>query len=88
MEDLGMSLDKDEFIDAATRLYDTVSLPEKNIMLSRKPPQNQQPVQQRSLSRDRRDFKPKLNPKSLKMAEQMRMGNSRSNSVQDRLIEK
>jgi len=38
MEDLGMSLDKDEFIDAATRLYDTVSLPEKNIMLSRKPP--------------------------------------------------
>ena len=36
MEELGMTLDRDEFVDAAKRLYDTVSLPEKDILASRK----------------------------------------------------
>jgi hypothetical protein len=35
MEELGMSLDQDEFIDAASRLYETVSLPEKNTLVNR-----------------------------------------------------
>ena len=31
-----MSLDEDEFIDAACRLYETVSLPEKEILVNRR----------------------------------------------------
>lgn len=33
MEELGQTLDEDEFIDAAGRLYESVPLPEKNILL-------------------------------------------------------
>lgn len=33
MEELGQTLDEDEFIDAAGRLYEAVPLPEKNIIL-------------------------------------------------------
>ena len=36
MEELGMNLDREEFIDAATRLYESVSLPEKNILVNRR----------------------------------------------------
>jgi hypothetical protein len=36
MEELGMSLDQDEFIDAACRLYESVTLPEKNLLVNRK----------------------------------------------------
>jgi hypothetical protein len=36
MEELGMTLDEEEFIDAASRLYDSVSLPEKNVLTSKK----------------------------------------------------
>jgi len=36
MEELGMSLDQDEFIDAACRLHDSVSLPEKDILVTRR----------------------------------------------------
>lgn len=36
MEELGMSLNQDEFIDAAQRLYITVTLPEKNLLANRK----------------------------------------------------
>jgi hypothetical protein len=36
MEELGMTLDEDEFIDAALRLYDSVSLPDKNLLANRK----------------------------------------------------
>jgi len=34
MEDLGMNLNQNEFIEAASRLYDSVSLPEKSLMLN------------------------------------------------------
>lgn len=37
MEELGMSLDKQEFIEAANRLYNSVSYPDKNILKTRKP---------------------------------------------------
>ena len=33
MEELGQTLDEEEFIDAAGRLYDSVPLPQKNIIL-------------------------------------------------------
>jgi hypothetical protein len=36
MEELGMTLNLDEFMDAAFRLYKTVSLPEKAILVQRK----------------------------------------------------
>jgi 5S rRNA maturation endonuclease (ribonuclease M5) len=36
MEELGQSLDVEEFIDASMRLYETLKLPEKNLILSLK----------------------------------------------------
>jgi hypothetical protein len=33
MEEMGQTLDEEEFIDAAGRLYDSVSLPEKNVII-------------------------------------------------------
>jgi len=30
-----MSLDQDEFIDAAQRLYESITLPEKNVLVNR-----------------------------------------------------
>jgi hypothetical protein len=35
MEELGMTLDQDEFIDAACRLYESVTLPERNLLVNR-----------------------------------------------------
>jgi hypothetical protein len=34
MEELGQTLDEDEFCDALSRLYESVPLPEKNLILS------------------------------------------------------
>ncbi len=36
MEELGQTLDEEEFIDAAGRLYESVPLPQKNIILKLK----------------------------------------------------
>jgi hypothetical protein len=36
MEELEMVLDEEEFIDAASRLYDTLTLPEKDILIGRR----------------------------------------------------
>ena len=36
MEELGQTLDEDEFIDALSRLYDSITIPEKNIILQQK----------------------------------------------------
>jgi len=35
MEEMGMSLNLEEFQDAANRLYKSVSLPEKNVLVKR-----------------------------------------------------
>ena len=40
MEELGQTLDEDEFIDAAGRLYESIPIPEKNIILQHKPKDN------------------------------------------------
>jgi hypothetical protein len=36
MEELGMTLDEEEFIDAACRLYESVTLPERDILVNRR----------------------------------------------------
>lgn len=36
MEELGQTLDEDEFIDAIGRLYDSVTVPEKTILMQQK----------------------------------------------------
>jgi hypothetical protein len=36
MEELGMTLNQDEFLDAAFRLYEAVSLPERDVLVNRK----------------------------------------------------
>jgi len=36
MEELGMTLDEEEFVDAAARLYDSISLPEKKILTNKR----------------------------------------------------
>jgi len=33
MEELGQSLDEEEFVESVCRLYDSVSLPEKKILM-------------------------------------------------------
>lgn len=74
MEELGMTLDRDEFVDAAKRLYDTVSLPEKDILASRKQRSrsNSTRVQNQNVTdreKQKEMFKPKLNATSLKIAQ-------------------
>ncbi|CDW91726.1 UNKNOWN [Stylonychia lemnae] len=63
MEELGQTLDEDEFIDAAGRLYDSVPLPQKNIIL-----QTKQKWSEKSKIQQDLQFKPQLNPNSLKIA--------------------
>lgn len=36
MEEMGQTLDEEEFIDALGRLYDSVTVPEKNILIQQK----------------------------------------------------
>ena len=36
MEELGMTLDEEEFVDAACRLYEAVTLPERDVLVNRR----------------------------------------------------
>jgi hypothetical protein len=92
MEELGMSLDQDEFIDAACRLHDSVPLPEKGILVSRR--QRSRSNSQRAstgptyAASDRgsaeQSFRPSLNRNSLRMAERRNQSKGSSN-VAERL---
>ena len=69
-----MSLNQEEFLDAACRLYETVTLPEKNVLANRKERSRSGSVralQKAAEDEDlkKRAFKPKLNPNSLRIAE-------------------
>ena len=94
MEELGMNLDREEFIDAATRLYESVSLPEKNILVNRRFGTRSSSARARSSTygdsaTSQALFKPRLNANSLKMAE--KINNSGYNGhakVADRLLDK
>lgn len=94
MEELGMNLDREEFVDAATRLYESVSLPEKNILVNRKFRDRSNSARAQSSTFDDSDkskglFKPKLNANSLKMAEKINSsGYNGQNKVADRLLDK
>lgn len=64
MEELEQSLDVEEFIDASMRLYETLKLPEKNIILSLKDQwQKEKPSENVEYT-----FHPKLNKNSLRIA--------------------
>mmetsp|Transcript_23973 Transcript_23973/g.36770 ORF Transcript_23973/g.36770 Transcript_23973/m.36770 type:complete len:92 (-) Transcript_23973:1176-1451(-) len=73
MEELGESLDREEFIDAAKRLYDSLNLADKNVLIKRNARLRSNSARARSESVDEFEksktmFRPKLNPNSLKMA--------------------
>lgn len=91
-----MNLDREEFIDAATRLYESVSLPEKNILVDRRQrnrsnsaratPSNSEKYNKLS---SQELFKPKLNANSLKLAEKINSSGYHGQSkVADRLLDK
>lgn len=73
MEELGETLDREEFIDACKRLHDSLNLADKNILVKRDSRLRSSSARARSQSvedfeRSKNNFKPKLNPNSLKMA--------------------
>jgi hypothetical protein len=69
MEEMGMSLNLEEFIDAANRLYKSVSLPEKNILVKR-----QRSNSARSRQEAEPKFQPKINENSKRLAERKNSG--------------
>ena len=58
MEELGQNLDEEEFIDAVCRLYDVVSIPDKNILISNK---DKWDNNRSKIDSNRGSFKPQLN---------------------------
>jgi hypothetical protein len=67
MEELNQALDQEEFVDAVNRLYDTLSLPDKNT-LSLKPNARDRSASNKRKHGPEYDFKPKINPKSKNLA--------------------
>ena len=76
MDELCHSLDADEFIDAVGRLYDSVSMPEKSILLL-KPDQRQRSVSNKRKHDQGHEYKPKINERSRKMADRKNQGQNR-----------
>jgi hypothetical protein len=79
MEEMGMSLNLEEFIDATKRLYKSVSLPEKNVLVKRR----RSSSARKSVDTDHETFQPNINSRSRRIAS--RHG---SNDVGDRLYNK
>ena len=84
MDELCHSLDADEFIDAVKRLYDSVSMPEKNILML-KPDQRQRSISNKRKHDQGYEYKPKINEKSRKIADRKHQGQNRD--VGHRLFE-
>ena len=76
MEELGISLNQEEFVDAADRLYRAISLPDKNVLV--KTTRSTKDTLQQSSEM----FKPQINPMSRKLANQRR-----DKDVADRLYD-
>lgn len=72
MEELEHTLDLEEFIDASMRLYDTLKIPEKNLILLMKDKWSTR----KNTSDDQYTFQPQLNHNSLKIAAKTREGDS------------
>jgi len=82
MEELGQSLDEEEFIDACCRLYESLSLPEKNVLVNQR--QKWDSSKQQSVISQQQMFKPSINPNSLRIASKKRQ----PGDVADQLIAK
>lgn len=76
MESMGMSLDRAEFVDAAKRLYATVPLPDKAVLVGTK--------KAKKTTQETPSFKPQLCKKSLRIANRLRT----SGDVASRTYEK
>lgn len=87
MEELGMNLNEDEFIDAACRLYKAVTIPERGVLVNRK-----RSSSARAISQERKEaskmFKPKLDPNSRRLAERRNSRQGSGGDVASRLHEK
>lgn len=68
MEELGQTLDADEFVDATKRLYKTLTVPEKNMLLQT----NTKWDEVRDKLVDKPSFHPELNKNSLRIAAKSR----------------
>lgn len=68
MEDLEQTLDLEEFIDASMRLYDTLKLPEKNILLNLKDKE----ARFKHSNESEYTFQPNINKNSLRIAAKVR----------------
>ena len=65
MEEIGTTLDRDEFIDASLRLFGTLNINDRNKILQfRRLPKSQVNHELKNCT-----FQPELNNKSLKMAQ-------------------
>lgn len=67
MEELSQALDAEEFIDAVGRLYDSLSLPQKGILLL-KPDKRDRSFSNKRKHDKGHKFQPEINPKSKKLA--------------------
>lgn len=81
MEDLEHTLDLEEFIDASMRLYDTLKLPEKNLILSMKDKWSRV----KENNDEQYTFHPNINKNSSKIASKNRhQGEDVANILQQR----
>ena len=89
MEELSQALDAEEFIDAVGRLYDSLSLPQKNILML-KPDKRDRSKSNKKKHDPGHQFKPQINQVSKKLAQKKAMTGApgdQHKSVTDRLYD-
>ena len=84
MEELSQALDAEEFTDAAGRLYDSLSLPQKNVLIL-KPDRRERSISNKRKHDPGHQFQPRINQKSKKLA--TRKMQSAGKNVTDRLYD-
>jgi len=67
MEELSQALDAEEFIDAVGRLYESLSMPDKNVLLL-KPNKRERSMSNKRKHDPNFEFQPKINNKSKAIA--------------------
>ena len=81
MEELGQTLDAEEFVDASGRLFETLTIPERNTLISFK----HKWEENKKRNTDEYQFRPNLNNNSLRIAEKCRPSGE---NVADLLVRK
>lgn len=76
MDELCQALDAEEFIDAVGRLYDSVTVPERNVLML-KPDQRQRSSSNRRKHDPGYEYKPKINSRSRKIADRKNQGTNK-----------